>query len=145
MSSTYAAEFAFNVSQTYLQNICMVSTAVILIYDWLLTLDMEIRLVWGSRKNLTSILYLLGRYIKPLLNIMGIVWIFPISDEVSTRRAYVTILLHVAEAATILPGVVWAVFSAVRAYAFSGRSKWVAAIVFALSMFPAFLDLTAVL
>ncbi|KAI0665503.1 hypothetical protein C8Q78DRAFT_1083860 [Trametes maxima] len=131
MSSTYDEEFTLMVFQTHLLNITMVSTTVILIYDWLLTHDMEVHLVWSSRKNLTSILYLLGRYIKPLSNIMGIVWAFPISYQTC----------YVAEAATFLPGVVWAAFSAVRAYAFSGRSKWIAAVVFCLSVFPAFLDL----
>ncbi|KAF8892300.1 hypothetical protein BD779DRAFT_106140 [Infundibulicybe gibba] len=39
-----------------------VSSAIVLIYDWLLTIDSELAFVWNPRWNLGTLLYLLTRY-----------------------------------------------------------------------------------
>lgn len=33
------------------------------VYEWLITLDMEVQYVWGSRWNLTKVVYLINRYL----------------------------------------------------------------------------------
>jgi hypothetical protein len=50
-------------SKTTSNQLCLVVAVVALVYDYLITLGMEIRYIWPARWNLLKILYLLQRYL----------------------------------------------------------------------------------
>ncbi|KAG0696689.1 hypothetical protein DFH29DRAFT_192377 [Suillus ampliporus] len=57
-----------------------------LIYDWILTFDQEVELIWGQRWSLMTVLYLSVRYlgmIYAVITIMGQVPTISVSDAVS--------------------------------------------------------------
>ncbi|KAF9014840.1 hypothetical protein BDZ89DRAFT_962522, partial [Hymenopellis radicata] len=43
------------------------------VYDYLLTLDQEVELVWRAKWNVTKILYLATRYL-PFVDIVVVLW-----------------------------------------------------------------------
>lgn len=66
--------------------ILTVFSPALLIYDFLICIDMEIRYVWQpshTSRKFSRILYLYNRYIPLLYNVTGIIMIPPVSNAVS--------------------------------------------------------------
>ncbi|KAH8828983.1 hypothetical protein DL96DRAFT_1021899 [Flagelloscypha sp. PMI_526] len=98
------------------------SALTILIYDWLLTLEKEVTLVWSSKWSLGKALYFLTRY-PPFVDVLICLsrrWV-PNKDSathcpipVHIGFWFVTVGMHVAELILVL-----------RTWAICGRNKWV--------------------
>lgn len=60
------------------------STLALLVYDWLLCLDYEARLIWNwhSRVAGSSLLYAFSRYAVLMSNFLSILTAYPLSDSV---------------------------------------------------------------
>ena len=63
---------------------------MILIYDWILCFDDEVRFVWKSDSGVTgtSLVYLLSRYMLLIQTLLAVVTAYPMSDLV---RASLTV------------------------------------------------------
>ncbi|KAI0669085.1 hypothetical protein C8Q78DRAFT_229599 [Trametes maxima] len=57
---------------------CAVSA--LLVYDWLLTFDREVRLIWRRPRTGASVLYFFTRYIIIVENMVDNITIYPVSD-----------------------------------------------------------------
>ncbi|KAF4564074.1 hypothetical protein EYR36_003325 [Pleurotus pulmonarius] len=70
-------------------------STVILVYDYILTFDQEVSLIWFHRSSwgLTSVLFLVNRYL-PFLNIANSVWhtFLPGATPASCKIAYLAII-----------------------------------------------------
>ncbi|KAF9781697.1 hypothetical protein BJ322DRAFT_1161529 [Thelephora terrestris] len=102
-------------------DIVYIVSAAILLYDLILTLHLEISLVWFSRWNYTKVLYLLTRYIPFAAN--GLILYSHLSSGASA-----TICSNSFHAAgwLYLAGLDLAeVILAIRTWACWGRNKWV--------------------
>ncbi|KAL7280898.1 hypothetical protein ACG7TL_005842 [Trametes sanguinea] len=113
-------------------NIYWTSSALaLLFYDYLLTLRHEVRLVWSRKFTGATVLFLSNRYVIILLYLVDVITLFPIipSTCAGTGR-FITVL-------EVLPYIIWAAFSSLRAYALSGRTLVIGLIVFLLSLVPA--------
>ncbi|KAH8813567.1 hypothetical protein DL96DRAFT_1626366 [Flagelloscypha sp. PMI_526] len=102
----------------------------ILVYDWALTLNMEIQYVWKSKWNLGKILFLLTRYMVIADVFLGLFWLRlrNIPDKQSecpvpfTAQAWFGCIgIEIAELILVL-----------RTWALWGRNKWIFAILFIL-------------
>jgi len=92
----------------------------ILVYDWLTTFDAEVELIHKTGWSLIKILFLLCRYCPlVLLAIINTLYIGDFTEEFckgGVQPAYILFIpLHIFPQAVV----------AVRAYAFSGRKRWV--------------------
>lgn len=61
-------DYARVLGQRHIVDLVYVASAVILLYDLILTLHLEVSLVWYSRWNYTKVLYLLTRYVPFVAN-----------------------------------------------------------------------------
>ncbi|KAH9888970.1 hypothetical protein C8Q73DRAFT_655086, partial [Cubamyces lactineus] len=115
-------------------NIFWTSSAMALLaYDYLLTLRHEVRFVWSRKFTGATVLFLLNRYIIILLYLVDIITLFPIISKVSAcpgTGRFITVL-------EVLPYIVWAAFSSLRAYALSSRNLPIGLLIFVLSLVPA--------
>ncbi|KAJ8489209.1 hypothetical protein ONZ51_g3053 [Trametes cubensis] len=129
-------------------NIFWTSSAMaLLIYDYLLTLRHEVRFVWSRKFTGATVLFLLNRYTIILLYLVDVITLFPIIPKVVlatvARRnvlrfdcrcpgtgRFITVL-------EVLPYIIWAAFSSLRAYALSSRNLPIGLLIFLLSLVPA--------
>lgn len=51
-----------------------VAAGVVVIYDWVLTLGLEIELIWRQHWSLMTVLYLVTRYIGILYSVLSTFW-----------------------------------------------------------------------
>ncbi|KAI0776564.1 hypothetical protein BD413DRAFT_520664 [Trametes elegans] len=128
MSSDDSAYLVFLVETIYQSYVHL-----LLLYDWAVSLDREVALVWRGRTNLASVLYVLGRVVGPLSYVLSLVLFYPVSDKgLHSCQS----LMYAGEVASLLPYVFWGLFSAFRAHALSWRSAPIAALVMALNLVP---------
>ena len=62
---------------------------MILIYDWILCFDDEVRFVWKSDSGVTgtSLVYLCSRYMLLIQTFLAVVTAYPMSDLVRTHSS----------------------------------------------------------
>ncbi|KAH9896808.1 hypothetical protein C8Q73DRAFT_789121 [Cubamyces lactineus] len=111
-------------------------------WEYLITLDREVRLVWRRKINSASVIFLLNRYIMLVQFAVQLPLSFLISDEHTTAIVLIS-QLHISQSCVVLnrvlavfsvaPYFVWAAFSSLRAYAMSNRTWPIAMLVYLLS------------
>ncbi|KAI1786607.1 hypothetical protein LXA43DRAFT_48525 [Ganoderma leucocontextum] len=72
-------------SNLYTTVYCVYAACAILIYDWLLCLDQEVRFIWNWRPGVSVVsllLYALSRYALLISRILSIATNYPMSDLV---------------------------------------------------------------
>lgn len=114
-------DYARVLGQRHIVDLVYVASAVILLYDLILTLHLEVSLVWYSRWNYTKVLYLLTRYVPFAAN--GLILYSHLIPGGS-----VAICANTFQAAgwLYLVGLDLAeVILAIRTWACWGRNKWV--------------------
>ncbi|KAI1786647.1 hypothetical protein LXA43DRAFT_1099039 [Ganoderma leucocontextum] len=102
---------------------CNYAACAILVYDWFLCLDQEVRFIWNWRSKLTgpSLVYALSRYAVLTQSLLIVASNYPMSDLAVTG---------------ILSAIAIGAFSALRAYALSNKKVWLAAIIILLALPP---------
>ncbi|KAI0675651.1 hypothetical protein C8Q78DRAFT_1005790 [Trametes maxima] len=120
-------------STVFTVNCCGCSVLALLVYEYLLTLDQEIRLFWKRKFTTASALFFVIRY-----------WTLINYDLVgaSTLARICALLIKAQAGITIFQYIPWAAFSALRVLALSGMRWTLAAIVFALGSGPAIVNFT---
>ena len=65
----------------------------LLLYDWILSFDREVKFIWNwqSRFTVPSLLYVLIRYVSIINNLLPIATMFPMSNQVGNISAYLFI------------------------------------------------------
>ncbi|KAH9889400.1 hypothetical protein C8Q73DRAFT_707436 [Cubamyces lactineus] len=115
-SNAYAAEIKTLINESYYT----FAAFALLSFEYVITLDREVRLVWGRKVTGATVLFVLNRYWLFLEYITQVVTTFPISEKSCNVVGYMAIVGNAG------PPFVWAAFSALRGYALSGRRFWVA-------------------
>ncbi|KAI0767234.1 hypothetical protein C8Q74DRAFT_1279038 [Fomes fomentarius] len=126
MDADVASELINVVSTTQTYEYCIAAAVAMLLYDSLLTLDAEVRFIWARRLSITSLLYLVIRYVQIVVFIPTLVQL-PMTDATCFG---ITILTRCC---TLLPYLAWAVFSALRLYALTGRKASLSILAFVLN------------
>ncbi|EED77570.1 predicted protein [Postia placenta Mad-698-R] len=130
-------DFYIEASEETLQlNYCALASVVLVFYEHSLTLADEIRLIWASKMTGPKVLFVAARYILWAICLVQIWLIFPQSNRtsqlLSCARSMITDLSQY---------VVMLVFSALRAYAISGKHKAPAIIIAILLTFSVSINL----
>ncbi|KAM5533764.1 hypothetical protein V8D89_012539 [Ganoderma adspersum] len=127
------------VSALFTAEYCTFAAFALVVYDWLINLDEEIRCFWtfrkGGRLNAAVILYGLSRYPIMLLAILLLQTVYPMSDTLSSKSASPN---RGKCAVGTLPSRHLSVFSAIRVYAVSPNSKAIVILSFLLLFGPNF-------
>ncbi|TFK85390.1 hypothetical protein K466DRAFT_494817 [Polyporus arcularius HHB13444] len=100
------------------EDLTSISAAVLLSYEYLITLSAEVQLFWKLPITGSSVIFVLNRYL-PLLVICCIATVW--SKSIFEYFQYFP----------------WAAFSALRVYALGDQNWWITSIVFLLSTLPA--------
>ncbi|KAI0629432.1 hypothetical protein C8Q77DRAFT_1235304 [Trametes polyzona] len=94
----------------------------LLAFEYVITFDREVRLVWGRKVTGATILFVLNRYWLFFQYVTQVVTTYPISQHVTHSCDIVGRMIIVGNAG---PPFIWAAFSALRGYALSGRKWWI--------------------
>ncbi|KAI0765602.1 hypothetical protein BD413DRAFT_615516 [Trametes elegans] len=100
-----------------------IAAASLLAYEYMITLDQEIKLFWMAPFTGATALFFFVRYSTILYDILDLLIWAPLSDSVEA-------------AVSIISFAPWAAFSALRVLALSGMNWSLAALVFVLSLAP---------
>ncbi|KAI0359561.1 hypothetical protein OH77DRAFT_1420084 [Trametes cingulata] len=105
----------------------------LLAFEYVITLDREVRLVWGRKATGATVLFVLNRYWLFFQYITQVITTYPLSQSVSTNSgSYVCeVVGYMVIVGNGGPPFIWAAFSTLRGYALSGRKWWVAPLIFA--------------
>ncbi|KAI0659123.1 hypothetical protein C8Q70DRAFT_933866 [Cubamyces menziesii] len=122
------AELIADFQTTYTYNLTFMGAVAWLGWEYLITLDREVRLVWRCKINSASVIFLLNRYIMLVQFAVQLPLSFLISDESCI------VLNRVLAVFSVAPYFVWAAFSSLRAYAMSNRTWPIAILVYLLSI-----------
>ncbi|OCH90431.1 hypothetical protein OBBRIDRAFT_754960 [Obba rivulosa] len=110
---------------------CTVAASTMVFYHHISTLAQEIELIWGRKWSSVTMLFHLNRWAIFVWAVQEITSLIPLKTLSSC------IGLQLAnDAVGILLAVIWAVFSAVRLFAISGRNSWLAGAVLLLNLIP---------
>ncbi|RPD66871.1 hypothetical protein L226DRAFT_542117 [Lentinus tigrinus ALCF2SS1-7] len=97
------------------------ASAGLFAYEYAVTFDREVDLFWKRRITVSSILFLINRYVPFVVNMFYAPWpLYPTTYNILEIFQY-------------LP---WAVFSALRAYVLTSRGRFIAGFVFLLALVP---------
>ncbi|KAJ3555198.1 hypothetical protein NP233_g12262 [Leucocoprinus birnbaumii] len=104
-------------------NYAQVTSQAIIIFDWLLTLDLEISMMWASSWNLVKVVYLLARYLPFVLMILVLTHGFGyyLSTE-SCARVYDALTMSVV-VVYHLTTIACEVLLTLRSWAIMGKGK----------------------
>ncbi|EMD35580.1 hypothetical protein CERSUDRAFT_75141 [Gelatoporia subvermispora B] len=148
-SSSLSDEIVSYMSSTLIGNYCAASATcivlpafsslisltaipVIVVYDHICTIPMELRLIWGKRLNLTILLFHINRWIIFAWAIFTALTTF--LPEVSINRC--AGMYYTNGAIEMCAFGIWAGFSGIRVYALSGGSHLITIAVVLLSTVP---------
>ncbi|RPD80818.1 hypothetical protein L226DRAFT_556694 [Lentinus tigrinus ALCF2SS1-7] len=107
------------------------ATAVFM-YEWMLTFDREVDLFWRRKVTVSSILFLVNRYLPFVVILIFAPW----QNPPTTGKGYMSPMHAARLFGCELIVNLWLVFSALRAYVLSSKGWPVATLVFLLSLAP---------
>ncbi|KAI0660005.1 hypothetical protein C8Q70DRAFT_913775, partial [Cubamyces menziesii] len=109
----------------------------LIFYEYGITINSEVRLIWRRKVTGASILFVLNRYIMIMDNIVTLASFPAMSNRVSlSHLAKCYALAWIDVVLNLLPYFVWNAFSTMRVYAISGRDWRISALVCVLMLGP---------
>jgi hypothetical protein len=122
------SELIFQLEQGRVDNGIIFGLSALVFYEYIITLQDEIDMIWRKRWNAATILFMVNRYLMLLYNAVGLV--IPTTLRSCTA---VQILLDIL---TVLLFVVFAVFATLRIYAIWNRNIPISLLILALYLVP---------
>ncbi|OCH88347.1 hypothetical protein OBBRIDRAFT_795312 [Obba rivulosa] len=117
----------------WVESCCAVSICTLVFYDQVITFPRETELIWGRKYGIVTLLFHLNRWATFTWAIVNLADVFvPLSAVPSCIGLDALVYVN-----SLVLLILWAVFSAARAYAISGGNWWLASAVCSLSMVPA--------
>ncbi|RPD52960.1 hypothetical protein L227DRAFT_424045 [Lentinus tigrinus ALCF2SS1-6] len=125
-----AAEIVALFDSLYIQNLCLVTSSALFIYEVFITFDREVACFWTAKQTGASLLFFANKWISITCAIMTLVAFAPLpSDESCSKFQIATTAMLILQ---FVPG---AIFSALRAFVL-GKSKILGLLVLILSLAP---------
>ncbi|KAI0753160.1 hypothetical protein C8Q80DRAFT_1304396 [Daedaleopsis nitida] len=117
----YAQLFATLIDETYYT----LSAFTLLAFEFIITFDREVRLVWRGKVTGATILFVLNRYWLFFQYITQMVTMYPMSQRVTFCPSSCEAVGTMVMVGNGGPPVIWAAFSVLRAYALCSRKWWI--------------------
>ncbi|KAI0748201.1 hypothetical protein C8Q80DRAFT_1270638 [Daedaleopsis nitida] len=122
----------------------MVAATMLLFYEYCITLKREIHYAWGRKLTWPRLVFFANRYTVLVQQLVAVTSVFLAPSflrQVIVKHSLVTdggcvILQRFVQACTVILYVIWAVFSGIRVYTFSGHLKVPAGLVTMLGLIP---------
>ncbi|KAI9062446.1 hypothetical protein FKP32DRAFT_1593603 [Trametes sanguinea] len=102
----------------------------LLAYEYVITLDREVHLVWGRKLTGATVLFVLNRYWLFFEYITQTITVYPLSEAVMHCTSSCNVVTYCTIIGNAGPPLIWAAFSTLRGYALSGRKWWTAPLIF---------------
>ncbi|KAI8976302.1 hypothetical protein BD414DRAFT_496486 [Trametes punicea] len=119
-SVTTAEAIIANHAFFFIEDCALFAEASLIFYEYLITFDSEVRLVWRRKLTGASIVFFFNRYLMILQNVITIVSYPAVSDLFviisCVALGWMDIMLN------LLPYFIWNAFSTLRVYALCGHS-----------------------
>ncbi|KAH9911121.1 uncharacterized protein B0H18DRAFT_1064580 [Fomitopsis serialis] len=131
---TAEEETAVLLRAQYVDALCGFAFAVVLLYDYVLTVGQEVNLIWRNTTGATGIIFILNRVIT-----LGLVYEGAVQPRNYTYESCKGITIS-SLICVLFSYQMWATISAIRVYALTGRRLWLSVMTFALGMVPWGLD-----
>ncbi|KAM5541383.1 hypothetical protein V8D89_004937 [Ganoderma adspersum] len=128
--SDAAAELSAEYYSLFLSNYCSIASSVVLIYEYFLTIDEEVKYFWKRKFTGASAVFFLNRYIPLTSNLLAFTGFAPMSNKTCTKLA------RFAFGYGLLQYIFWAAFSGSRAFALTNRNWIISLLVCGLSLVP---------
>ncbi|KAI0753787.1 hypothetical protein C8Q74DRAFT_338795 [Fomes fomentarius] len=115
MSSSDYADIISYVASILPYELCLFSGTAILLYDTLITLDVEVEVVWTRKLSILGLLHVFNRYTAIVAFIEALILLFPVSDSMprifsafrmfalTNRNIPLTTLVFLLNASYLLP------------------------------------------
>ncbi|KAI0685094.1 hypothetical protein BC835DRAFT_1421587 [Cytidiella melzeri] len=103
------------------------ATSALYCYEWMVTLDQEVKYVWAQRWTLSTWIFAVNRYASLVYSILMLA---------PTPTFIRSVFLHLSQYTILLQFIVAASFSGLRVFALSSRNIWLFLVVFFLNMVP---------
>ncbi|TBU50856.1 hypothetical protein BD309DRAFT_944822 [Dichomitus squalens] len=122
---------------TEIFNFTDLAVFVVILYEYLITVDREVHFAWGRKLSWARCVFLLNRYLTILVYLVVLGPLLPtVNTFVNVFRSCV-FLTRMMQALQVTLYIVWAAFAGIRIYAISARNRVVSVIVVALALVPA--------
>ncbi|PCH35966.1 hypothetical protein WOLCODRAFT_28241 [Wolfiporia cocos MD-104 SS10] len=121
--SLLSAEAIEYLTRTYTANYCNTATAVLVVYEHIITFDLEVLAIWRYRMTGPTILLLFNRYVLLLTAMSNVFDVFTWTSDQTYKSTSCEAQVVVSAVTYVLSIVIAAGFSALRVYAIAGR-KW---------------------
>ncbi|KAF8501275.1 hypothetical protein JB92DRAFT_2976714 [Gautieria morchelliformis] len=103
-----------------MQRFCLLSSSCMLVYEYLLTFDEEVSLIWNCRQSAVTLLFFAARYATPISMILDLLTVYPIWT-VPSCHTYIRSMSPVIAPLFILSLASW--ITILRTYALYTLSK----------------------
>ncbi|OBZ73196.1 hypothetical protein A0H81_07320 [Grifola frondosa] len=141
------AQLISDYQSTFTYTCTFLGAVSLLTWEYIVTFDREVHLVWGRKTTGATVLFLLNRYVMFVQFIIQLPFSFLISTSVRSSALQHSssdfsvyqgclVLNRVLAVFSIAPYFIWAAFSSLRAFAMSERNTPIALLVLLLSLVP---------
>lgn len=131
-----SAELASELESSVRANYCLVAVSTLLIYDYLLTLCREIRLIWTCKAVGVRCMFFLNRFVTVALGATSISFTFSFG---TASKCNIASWLNLC--AVLMAVAVWAACSALRVHAVSDRNWRLSMLTLVLGLVPLGMEL----
>ncbi|OBZ75394.1 hypothetical protein A0H81_04370 [Grifola frondosa] len=127
------------IQSALIENYCLAAAAALLVFDYMVTFDREVYLIWKRKTTGATILFMLNRYIIILAFIVAVVETVRLTDKSGLLKFFLQSchdIFWFVQVFDLLPYIVWAAFSSLRAYALSDYNRPLAATILVFGLAP---------
>ncbi|KAH9946052.1 uncharacterized protein BXZ73DRAFT_72912 [Epithele typhae] len=107
------------------------SVFVLILFEYLVTFDREVRFAWGKKISWARTIFLLNRYLSIFEYLFLLGPLLPLSTVSSCN-----VVTRTSEVLQIILYAVWAAFAGIRIHAISARTWWITILVTGLALVP---------
>ncbi|KAI0640687.1 hypothetical protein C8Q79DRAFT_1014910 [Trametes meyenii] len=129
-SSSEASLLIAYYDSIFVENCCGFASISYLLYEYFVTLDLEVTYFWRRKITGATVLFFCNRYFPLVVNAVSLIGLAPLTSRGCD------VMVHLSPMLDILQYIPWAVFAGLRVFALGGRHWLLPLVVLMLSLVP---------